>query len=119
MVSKQIVVQAIIEKVEKEFDNVEIRTSVVEGYERPETISEKGNREEGFTPDVMLTSPEGTEIYEVEMDQNYQVEKWRLFSLYSGKKNGDLNIVTPEEQLPELRDVLNKNDIKAKIIYFA
>ncbi len=118
MVSKKIVVQAIIEKVESEFNDVEIRTSVVEGYERPETISPKGDSDKGYIPDVMLTSSEGTEIYEVEMDKQYEVDKWKLFSLYSSKNNGELNIVTPEEKLPELRAMLNDNDIKAKIIYF-
>ena len=118
MVSKKIVVQAIIEKVESEFNDVEIRTSVVEGYERPETISAKGDSDKGYIPDVMLTSSEGTEIYEVEMDKQYEVDKWKLFSLYSSKNNGELNIVTPEEKLPELRTMLNDNDIKAKIIYF-
>ncbi|MEA1896816.1 MAG: hypothetical protein U9N53_04045 [Bacteroidota bacterium] len=119
MISKNLVVKAIIEKAENDFDDVEIKTSLVEGYEKPEKIIIKGKEENGYSPDVLLRSKKTTDLYEVELeDKNYKLDKWRLFSLYSNKQNGNFNIVAPENNLHHLKEVLKENQISAKIIYF-
>ena len=119
MVTKKNVVQAIIEKVENNYNDVEIRTNMVEGYERPEKIIFKGNQDKGFTPDVLFRSEKSTDLYEIELNQDYKLDKWRLFSLYSTQKKGDFNIVTHEDYLHQLREVLKEHQINAKIIYFS
>jgi len=119
IINKKIVVQAIIDKIENEHDDFEIKTGIVEGYSKPEKIIRKGNQERGYIPDVMLQSEQRTELYEVELDEDFELDKWKLFSLYISKLKGSFNIVAPEELLPQLRDVLNTEEIKAKIIYFS
>ncbi|MEA1896907.1 MAG: hypothetical protein U9N53_04510 [Bacteroidota bacterium] len=119
MVTKRNLVQAIIEKVENNYDDVEIRTNMVEGYKRPEKIIFKGNQEKGFIPDVLFRSEKSTDLYEIELDQDYKLEKWRLFSLYSTQKKGDFNIVTPEANLHQLRKLLTEHQINARIFYFS
>lgn len=118
-ISKELVVKAIIEKVENEHEDAQISTTLVEGYETPEKISFKGSSSEGFVPDVVMNTHETTEIYCVELDKDYQVRKWRLFSLYSMKEKGNLNIVAPEDDLPQVREVLNENNINARVLYFS
>lgn len=118
MITKNLVVKAIIEKAENDFDDVEIKTSLVEGYRKPEKIIIKGNEERGYAPDVLLRSEKTTDIYEVELDKNYKLDKWRLFSLYSHKQKGNFNIVAPENNLHHLKEALKENQISAKIIYF-
>ncbi|MEA1896909.1 MAG: hypothetical protein U9N53_04520 [Bacteroidota bacterium] len=118
MISKNHVVKAIIEKAKNDYDDVEIRTSLVEGYEKPGKIIIKGNEEKGYTPDVLLRSENATDLYEVELDENYKLDKWRIFSLYSIKQKGDFNIVAPENNLHHLKEALKENQIHAKILYF-
>ena len=121
MIDKKIVVQAIIEKAEKDSEEIQIMTSIVEGYERPDRIVVKGDQKRGYTPDVILRKNETTELYEVELGKakEYELDKWRLFSLYSHKQKGNFNIVIPEDNLPRLRELLKENQIKAKILYFS
>ncbi len=121
MVNKKIVVQAIIEKAENDGNDIQIMTSIVEGYDRPDRIAIKGEQKRGYTPDVILKRNNTTDLYEVELgkDKDYELDKWRLFSLYSHKQKGNFNIVIPEDSLPRLRELLKENQIKAKILYFS
>lgn len=118
-VNKEIVAQAIIESIEKEHENPDIRALYVKGYKTPDKIITKGDAEKGYTPDVIYSHEDSTELYEIELDKKIELNKWRLFSLFSKKENGSLNIVTQEEHLSYFRELLKTNSIKnAKLIYF-
>lgn len=118
--TKKIVVQALIDKIEKENVSSEIKTQVVEGYDRPEKITKKnGDQEKGYIPDLISESTWKTNLYEIELDENnYILEKWRLFSLYSKKAKGSFIIVTPKDKLEQVRNMLKSNQISAGLIYF-
>ena len=118
MVSKKNVAEAIIEKVKDEHDDVEIRTSMVEGYERPEKILSKENQENGFIPDVMLKSDDVMELYEIDLDMDFKPERWKLFSQFTHTGKGSFSIVTPEENVNPLRMFLKENNIEARILFF-
>lgn len=118
-VKKEFVVQALIDKIEKENQDIEIKTRIVKGYDSPKRIAKQDSDQKGFTPDVLSSTPEKTDLYEVELTQDYKLEKWKLFSLYSNKLKGTFNIVTPQNNLTAIRNKLKENNIKAKIIYFA
>lgn len=117
-VNKGIVVQAIIESIEKEQGNTDIKARFLKGYETPEKIIVKGKDQEGYIPDVMVHDEDRIELYEVVLDDQVDLGKWRLFSLFTRKGKGHFNIVTPEEQLPLMKDLLKSNHISAKLIYF-
>jgi hypothetical protein len=119
MVSKKNIAQAIIQKVEQDYNDVKIMTSMVEGYERPEKIMGREKQKIAFTPDVMLRSNDVTELYEIELDQEFKVDKWKLFSRFSNTGNGTFSIVTPEEHVGPLKNFLNENDIDARILFFS
>jgi hypothetical protein len=116
---KKIVVQALIDKIETEDKSREIKTQVVEGYKKPEKITIKDSDRKGYTPDLISEASNRTDLYEVELDEhNYVPEKWRLFSLYSKKTKGNFSIVTPKDNLEQIKNMLRSNQINAKLIYF-
>jgi len=118
-VSKELVVQAIIDTIEKEHENPDISALYVEGYKNPDKIITKGNEDKGYTPDVVYSNKDLTELYEIELDKKVELNKWRLFSLFTKKQKGHLNIVTREQYLPYFRELLKTNNINnAKLIYF-
>lgn len=120
MISKKNIAEAIIQKAEVEHEDVRIMTTMVDGFERPEKIMNKEKEEEGgFTPDVMLRSKDGTELYEIDLAQDFKLEKWKLFSRFSNNEKRSFCIVTPEEHLDPLREFLDWNNIEARILYFA
>lgn len=119
MVSKKIVAQAIIQKAEEDYEDVKIMTSMVEGFEKPEKIMSKDTQTEGFTPDVMLRSNDVTELFEINLAQDFKLERWKLFSNFSSNKKRSFSIVTREEHVNPLRNFLKQNDIEARILYFA
>ncbi len=121
MVDKKVVVQAIIEKAEKEFQDALIMTSLVEGYQKPDRIAVKGGKMRQYTPDVLLKRDKAVDLYSVELGKknDYELDKWRVFSLYIKKQKGSFNIVIPEDNLPRLRELLSSNHISARILYFS
>jgi hypothetical protein len=118
---KKIVVQALIDKIKNENKPNKIRTHVVEGYKKPERITNKdGDQQQGYFPDVIAESNGRKDLFEVELDdKDYVLEKWRLFSLYSKKNKGDFSIITPKDKLEQVRNMVKSNQIDARLIYFS
>lgn len=116
-VSKKVVVQAIIDKIKDEKKPKEIKTNIVQGYEDPEKITLK-DKEEGYVPDLKAEMKDHTELYEIELSDDYEIDKWLSFSKHLKKSKGFFYIVTPEENLKTVRDLLKTNNIDAKILYF-
>jgi hypothetical protein len=117
-IHKKHIVQAIIDKYEKDSDQVRFHTNLLQGYEKPGRVVLKGSDSPGYTPDVVMEGPDRVELFEVETGKHYFPDKWRVFSLFSTKVNGNFNIVTHEEQLPQLREFLDMNKIDARILYY-
>jgi hypothetical protein len=118
-INKERVVQAIIETLEKNHENPNIRALYAKGFEAPNKIITKGNEDKGYIPDVIYSDDEITELYEIELDKKVEMRKWKLFSLFTKMQKGQLNIVTHQENLPYFRELLKTNNIKnAKLIYF-
>ncbi|MCJ7718026.1 MAG: hypothetical protein MUO54_16105 [Anaerolineales bacterium] len=118
MANKNNVVQAIIESIENNIEDVEIRTNLVEGFNNPDKIIHKGKPEKGFTPDVMLFKESAIDLFEVELNEEFQPDKWRLFSLFSKQQKGKFTIVTPKDNLPDLKKALKENYINATVLYY-
>jgi hypothetical protein len=116
-VSKKIVAQAIIDKIKDEKKPKEIRTNIVQGYDDPEKITIK-DKKKGYVPDVKAEMTDHTELYEIELEDDYEIDKWLSFSKHLKKSKGYFYIVTPEENLKMVRDLLKAHKIDAKILYF-
>jgi hypothetical protein len=118
MVSKKDIAEAIIQKVEEENDDVLIMTSMVKGYKRPEMIMSKEDQAAGYMPDVMLRTDDIIELYEIDLEQDFKLEKWMLFSHFTSSEKRTFSIVTPEDNVTPLKTFLNENDIEARILFF-
>ena len=120
-VNKKLVVQALIDKLEKENQAVEIKTSVVEGFGKPESIFDKDHDKLGYTPDIISEADGRKDVYEVELDleKEQPLEKWRLFYIFTKESNGRFNVVVPKEDLEHTKLMLREHNIFAEIIYFS
>jgi len=117
---KKVVVQSLIGHIKKDSMDSKIKTNLVEGFRKPDKILRKGKDDtNGYVPDVISEKEGSVDLYEIEMsERDYQLEKWRLFSLYSLKSKGKFNIVTPKNKIDHLKDMLDEHKIHANIIYF-
>ena len=119
MVSKKDIAEAIIQKVEEENNDVMIMTSMIEGYERPEVIMSKEKQATGYSPDVMLRNDDIIELYEIDLDLDFKLDKWMLFSNFTSSDKRTFSIVTPEDNVTPLKAFLKENDIEARILFFS
>jgi len=117
MVDYEIIIKALIEKSEQEKGVISIR-SCYGDYMRPETIILMGKKKKQFVPDLVITYKTQTDVYVIEQGTSYDINKWRLFSLYILKMHGNFHIVAPEENQSHISKILEETSISAKVISF-
>ena len=99
-VKKKFIVQAVINKIQEENRESEIKTRLVNGFNEPEKITWRSDSQISFIPDIISEKEGKKDLYEVELNEkDYILEKWKLFSRYSVKSKGSFNIVVPEKNL--------------------
>jgi len=116
--SKEVVVEAVVNSIENTQTDAEIRTLHLKGYNQPEEITSEDKQSGSYIPDVEFRYEDHVELYEIELDTEIQLYKWKLFSRYTQKRKGNLNIVTQKENLSRFRELLKSHNIPAKLIYF-
>jgi hypothetical protein len=117
IMNKKIVVQAIINEIEKDPREFSIRTNVVDGYEPPERIPGIGVQQNGYVPDMVFEIGRYKELFDVELDHKIELKKWKAFSLYTSGITGGFTVVIPEKDRQQTREILESNSINARIIY--
>jgi hypothetical protein len=117
IMNKKIVLQAIINEIEKDHREFSISTSVVDGYEPPERISVTGDQRNEYIPDMVIKLGRYTELFDLELDHKIELEKWKVFSLYTSGITGGFTLVIPEKDRQQTKEILESNNINAKIIY--
>ena len=115
-ISKKMIAEVIIDKLIQEGKSNQIRTSYVKDYLPPEKIQVQG-KDETYVPDVKVLYDEAN-LYEIQLDDNIQTDKWKILSTYANKQNGNLYVVAPDWLRNQIKKELIDNEIHAKIIYF-
>ena len=117
--SKQTVAQAIIDKIEKDYEPVSIETSLFKNYNNPTKITLQDD-DEGYTPDIkVILKDKTTNLYEIVLKHEYNFDKWKILSSYANENKGKLIIIVPEWLLNNLKKSLKENNLKnIHIIYF-
>jgi hypothetical protein len=101
-ITKEIVARAVIDEIEKDDEKKKIETGLAKNYYNPATIVWKSSQN-GFIPDIKVSSSKGkSDIYEIEISDNYNEEKWKLFSLYTKKSHGRFYLIVPESKVDEI-----------------
>jgi len=116
-IGKEMVVNAVIENMLEKKEPEEIKTPFIDKYKSPSGLKIKSTNET-FVPDITAKFGESSNLYEVELDDDFQVNKWKLFSIHAKKKNGNLYLIVPDWLRESVKKELTDQNISAGIIYF-
>ena len=84
-IDKTMVARAVISKIQDESNPEHIKAKYIKEFEVPGKVTIKG-RDGGYAPDIAAEFPKVTDVYQIELNNDMPVDKWRLFSLYAKKK---------------------------------
>jgi len=118
MTSVEQIIDTLIQNVKTEKGVVNIRSRFGKEYERPDSIRIKGKKKQ-ITPDLVIESGNRTHMYIVELEASFDVDKWRILSLYTSKLHGDLYILAPRDYEVFFSRKLEAFNISAHIIPFS
>lgn len=111
-VTKEQIAMAVIKHIKKSQNAIEVKTGLISSYKNPSKVIWKSNHS-GYTPDIKTISAQGSsDIYEIEIANDYNVDKWQLFSLYVKKTHGNLIIVVPESRVTRISEKIRKKNLK-------
>ncbi len=116
-IDKTMVSRAVISKLENEMKPAKIRAKHVLGFESPNKISFE-SKEQEYIPDIAAIYDESMSFYEIELNKNVKVEKWRLLSLYAKKNKGNLYLVVPDYLKETIKEEIKENNINAGVLVF-
>ncbi|MFW5886274.1 MAG: hypothetical protein ACOCUL_00820 [Bacteroidota bacterium] len=118
-ISKKVVAQALIETIQKESRTARIKTDLVKGFGSPiQTMEREKELRKNFTPDISTYKKNQANFYEIELNDNFKVEKWKYFARKAQENKGEFYIILPDWLRPKAKKQLQENNIDASIIYF-
>lgn len=116
-IDRTLVVKAVISKLNNDRPPDKIKVKNLQGYDPPDKIPAKV-KEGGLIPDLTVHYGKELNLYEIELDDDLDSEKWKLMSLYSKKNQGYLFLVVPDYLKDRVKVELEKNEVNAGLIYF-
>lgn len=118
ILDKARIAMAVITKINQEKKPKSIQTTLVKGYEMPAKVKIRG-KQNGYVPDIAVEYDKETTVYEIELNQEIKVSKWRTLSLYARKFNGNFYLVVPDYLKDLFTREIEERDINAGVLYFA
>jgi hypothetical protein len=118
MISIEQIIITLIDKARQNKGTLNIRSRFGQEFERPDSIKIKGKKKQ-VTPDLVIESRKGADLYVIELETTYDIEKWRLLSLYALRMKGNLHIVAPHENETYISGKVEESGINARILYFS
>lgn len=118
--SKKIIAQAVINKIEETSSPDDIKTKYLEEYSTPQVIELKYEKEkaEMLYPDIIAEYSNRTNLYEIELDEEINSQKWKFMSHYATQNNGNFHIIIPDFMRDRVKRSLKENGINAALLYF-
>jgi len=115
---KNLVLNAVLNEIKKE-DHKKIETGFEDDYSFTKKIVWK-DQDAGYTPDIVVEYEDETRnIYEIELDDDLNIDKWKLFSMYARKHKGEFFIVLPDWIMEKVKDEVKKHNISnVHLMYF-
>ena len=95
--NKETVVQAVITKINKN-NRKTIRTKHLKNFEGPEKISDQEGLH-NYVPDISVEYKGSLILFEIELNNKFNIHKWKSISEYVAQNNGKLTLVFPERML--------------------
>lgn len=112
------ITRAVITRIEEERKPKSIHAKHVTGYEMPAKVMIRGKKD-GYVPDIEVEYDKETTVYEIELQKEMQVDKWRTFSLYAKRFNGNFYLVVPDYLKEPIKKEIEEKEINAGVLYFA
>lgn len=116
--TKQQVAKSIISQLEEQSYELSVQTHLLKNYMPSSPITTQSCYY-GFSPDILTTEKNGeTNIYEIQLNNKIDAERWRIFSLYTKVRCGQLHIIVPEPNLSAAEETIIEHDIRnIKLMY--
>lgn len=110
--TKEQVAQAVIAQMEEYNDELKVETKLFENYRSPDKVIWKSN-DMGFCPDIKMVEKDGTlKLYEIELDDKINADKWRLFSMYAKMQKGEFTVIVPEYMIGRVETIFAERNFK-------
>ncbi len=117
IIDKEDVAKAVISAIKDEGRPNKIEARDLKDYDTPAKIFLK-EKDRPLIPAVAVFYKEGVNLYEIELDDNIDIEKWRLMSLYAKKFKGHLFLVVPDILKDKVKSELKNHSLNAGLLYF-
>ncbi len=110
--TKEQVAQAVIAQMEEYNDGLKVETKLFENYKSPDKVIWKSN-DLGFWPDIKMVEKDGTlKLYEIELEDKINADKWRLFSMYAKMQKGEFTVIVPEYMIGRVETIFTERNFK-------
>ncbi|MFO7924528.1 MAG: hypothetical protein R6U58_12635 [Bacteroidales bacterium] len=116
-IDKVLVTRAVISKIKEESDSAQIKARDLKEYDTPSAVI-TDQKDDGFNPDIVVYDNDVINLYEIELDEDTDKDKWKVLSLYANKHGGHLYLVVPDNIRDEVKKELKMAKINAGLIYF-
>ncbi|WP_319226552.1 hypothetical protein [Draconibacterium orientale] len=109
--TKKQVAKSIVPQLEEQAYEMSLQTGLLKNYSPSSPITTQ-TEDNGFIPDIITTEKNGeTNIYEIQLNNNINTEKWSFFAHFTKERHGKLHIIVPEPNLSAAEKVIVENDI--------
>lgn len=115
--NKRKISRAIILDLLKSMDPVEIKSKHIKDYDPPDALIKKRS-DKKYTPDLIARLEQTMHLYEIELGDDPDTEKWKLFDAFTKMNGGKFFLVVPDTQKVEIRKTIKNTGISARILYF-
>lgn len=110
--NKESITKAVLKDVKKQYKGAEIHARHTRDLPNPAKFAWKNN-EANYMPDIIVrNNGESLNIYEIELTDEFDVNKWRLYSLYAKKSRGRFHLVMPRWLLNRAKDKIQESNLK-------
>ncbi|AHW62049.1 hypothetical protein SAMN05444285_12453 [Draconibacterium orientale] len=110
--TKKQVAKSIVPQLEEQAYEMSLQTGLLKNYSPSSPITTQ-TEDNGFIPDIITTEKNGeTNIYEIQLNNNINTEKWSFFAHFTKERHGKLHIIVPEPNLSAAEKVIVENDIR-------
>lgn len=110
--TKRQVAKSIVPQLEEQAYEMSLQTGLLKNYVPSSPITTQ-TADNGFIPDIITTEKNGeTNIYEIQLNNNINTERWNVFAHFTKERHGNLHIIVPEPNLSAAEQVIIENDIR-------
>jgi hypothetical protein len=109
--------RAIIIDLLRNQEPTDIKAKHIKDYDPPDALI-KNKPKRKYIPDITVQLENNMHLYEIELGDDPDTEKWRMFDAFTKISGGKFFLVVPDTQKIEIKKALEETGISARILYF-